>query len=127
MVEAKLAGLVYRAADADQQWEEAEQQCAAQVEELTLLQIRGSELFLAIVAPPKWGPCLRGCRLLLPAILRWPGSLPLYGWQCLPLLNLYLGAHPVRPSRRMLWGYAHQVPGAGGAEVVPRELWHEGL
>jgi hypothetical protein len=61
MVEAKLAGLVYRAADADQQREEAEQQCAAQVEELTLLQIRGSELFLVIVAPPpKWGPCLRG-------------------------------------------------------------------
>jgi chromosome segregation ATPase len=59
--EAKLLGLADRVADTDQQQEEAEVQCTTLAEELTLMQIRGSELCLAIVSPPKWGLCLRRC------------------------------------------------------------------
>jgi hypothetical protein len=41
MDEAKLPGLADRAADADRWQEEARRQCVAQIEEHTLLQIRG--------------------------------------------------------------------------------------
>jgi hypothetical protein len=40
-------------ADVKQQQEESERACREQVEELTLLQIHGSELCLAIVGPPR--------------------------------------------------------------------------
>jgi hypothetical protein len=50
--EVKLLGLVDKAAAADRWQEEAEGQCEALVDELTLLQIRGSELYLTIVGSP---------------------------------------------------------------------------
>jgi hypothetical protein len=45
-----LSGVV---ADADRQWEEAQRECRELVQELTLLQTRGSELCQAIVGPLK--------------------------------------------------------------------------
>jgi hypothetical protein len=48
MAELELLGL----ADADWRQEEVERYCVALAEELTILQIRGSELCLVIVAPP---------------------------------------------------------------------------
>jgi uncharacterized protein YigA (DUF484 family) len=50
--EAELPNLVDKAATSDRRWERAKRQCECLVEELTLLQIRGSELCLTIVGAP---------------------------------------------------------------------------
>jgi hypothetical protein len=49
MAEAKLPGLIDRAPDADRQQDKAEGQSKVLARELTLLWIRGSELYLTIV------------------------------------------------------------------------------
>jgi uncharacterized protein YigA (DUF484 family) len=49
VVEAKLSTLADKAVTTDQRREEAKGQCEHLVEELTLLQLRGAELCLAIV------------------------------------------------------------------------------
>jgi hypothetical protein len=51
-----LPGLVDKVANANRQREKAEGQCEALAEELTLLRIRESELFLTVVSAPQ-----RGC------------------------------------------------------------------
>jgi hypothetical protein len=56
----KLLGLVDKAADADQRWEEAEGQCEDRAEELSLLRIRGSVLCLTMVGTPQWSPLHEG-------------------------------------------------------------------
>jgi hypothetical protein len=60
MAKEKLMGLPDRVVDAKHWQEEAERQCATVAEELALLQIRGSELCLAIVAPSIWDPLREG-------------------------------------------------------------------
>jgi hypothetical protein len=60
MAEAKLPGLANKATDADRRRGEAERDCTALDEGLTLLQIMGSKLCFTIVGPPKQGPLHEG-------------------------------------------------------------------
>jgi hypothetical protein len=66
MAEANHQGFFDRAADIDRQWEDAEKQCQDLVQELTLLQTRGSKLCLAIVGLPRvWGHLFEGMRIAI--------------------------------------------------------------
>jgi hypothetical protein len=62
MAEAKLPGLIDRAPDADWQRDKAEGQCKVLARELTLLWIRGSELYLTIVDTLQRGSLIEGMR-----------------------------------------------------------------
>jgi hypothetical protein len=53
MTEENSQGLSAAAADVERQREESERECREWVEELTLLQIQGFELYLSIVVPLK--------------------------------------------------------------------------
>jgi hypothetical protein len=73
-----------------------------QFEELTLLQIRGSELCHAIISPI--GGRHHLSEGMWPStILKWPRSLPHFGWWCLLLRSRCLGGCLMTPFAWRLW------------------------
>jgi hypothetical protein len=61
----KLPSLATKAAAIDQQWVAVEEQCEHLVHELTLLNLRGSELCMTITGAPPQTPIYKGLRFVV--------------------------------------------------------------
>jgi hypothetical protein len=121
-----LSGVV---ADVDRRWEEDERECLERVQELTLLQTRGSELCQAIVGPPKVrGHLSEGMWITIIHHIKMVEQLPHSRWWCLPLLSPCLNDLPLKPSGWRLWmrWYLPLLSPCLNA-LTPREVRHQSL
>jgi hypothetical protein len=83
MAEEKILSPVAKAATTDQRWEAVGEQCECLVHELTLLSLRGSQLYMMITGVPPLAPYTRECASRQPNTPRWPRGYPRFRQQYL--------------------------------------------